>query len=252
MEFKLIARDESLPVNAKNLVCLTIDRWNDYSYVTMFFMNVFDDKGKLHSIGNIKIGFEGQTTGTATYEKIQEDYQGKIFEALPSKFFSLGQDVDFYVELMKLPNKIKEEILDKLNDIVYKEDVFDKIQNEQVFNISLMRGVRKETIKEQFSRVLEGKSPLSDFEFYFIRNEIENMGAIKLQFDVHANSMPSTNIHAIIGRNGVGKTTLLNGMIKSFIDKSDNKEMGFCKKEFFYFQLIRNMSVLVMIILGIS
>lgn len=29
---------------------------------------------------------------------------------------------------------------------------------------------------------------------------------------------PSTNIHAIIGRNGVGKTTLLNGMIKSYLN----------------------------------
>ncbi|MEX4029201.1 hypothetical protein [Haemophilus influenzae] len=71
-----------------------------------------------------------------------------------------------------------------------------------------MRSIRKQTIEEQFRRILDGKSKLDDFNFYFIRSEKDNIGKISLEFNVIANSMPSSNIHAIIGRNGVGKTTL--------------------------------------------
>lgn len=227
MQFKLFQRNERFPINARNLVCLTIDGWNDYSFVTMFFMNVFDHNGEEHRIGDIKIGFKGQEKSITTYRQIQENFPNNVFDSLPDDFFSLGQDVDFYVKLMKLPNEIGIQILDKLNDIAYKPDILPNIQNESVLNTSLMRGIREQTITEQFSRVLNGNAPLSNFEFYFNRNETDKMGDISLEFKVKANSQPSTNIHAIIGRNGVGKTTLLNGMIKSFIDISYDSEGAF-------------------------
>lgn len=226
MNFLLLNRNERLPANAKNLVCLTYDRWNDYSYITMFFMNFIDTHGVNHSIGNIKIGFEGQSTKISTYEKIQEIFDEKSFNALPENFFSLATDVEFYNSIMKIPQEEREYILINLNDVVYKPELFDKFKHEDVFKTSLMRGVRVRTIKEQFRRVLDGKSLLTDFEFSFIRSEKENMGNIQLDFNVRANSTPSTNIHAIIGRNGVGKTTLLNGMTKSFA-KEDYDNGGF-------------------------
>ena len=231
MQFKLFERRDKFPRDSKNLVCLTIDRWNDYSFVTMFFMNVFDHNGEEHRIGNIKIGFKGQEESIATYQKIQENFPNNVFDSLSDDFFSLGQDVDFYVELMKLPNEMGKQILNGLNDIAYKPDILSRIQNESVLNTSLMRSIREQTITEQFSRVLNGNAPLSDFEFYFIRDEIEKMGNISLEFKVKANSQPTTNIHAIIGRNGVGKTTLLNGMIKSFIDKNDDSEGAFHERD---------------------
>ncbi|MGF6148917.1 cytochrome c biogenesis protein CcmA [Kingella potus] len=227
IKFVLLARDENFPINARNSVYLAIDKWNDYSYVTMFYMTVFDEKGQEYNIGHIKIGFEKQITEIATYKKIIEKFNGKVFNTLPEEFFSLGQDVDFYIKIWKLPDNIKIFILENLNDIVYKPKLFKKFTNEDVLKTSLMRDIRKQTIQEQFRRILEDKSPLSEFNFYFIRSEQENIGEINLEFNVVPNSMPSSNIHAIIGRNGVGKTTLLNGMIKSFIDKYDDTEGAF-------------------------
>lgn len=216
MIFLLLDRNEKLPSNAKNLVCLTYDRWNDYSYITMFLMHFIDGRGEVCRIGNIKIGFEGQTTEISTFNKLKELFNGKIFKSLPENFFSLAEDVEFYNSIMKLPKESRECILKNLNDVVYKPELFDRFENEDVFKTSLMRSIRDGTVKEQFRRVLDGKPPLTDFKFSFIRTEKENMGNIQLDFNVIANSTPSTNIHAIIGRNGVGKTTLLNGMIKSF------------------------------------
>ena len=44
-----------------------------------------------------------------------------------------------------------------------------------------------------------------------------------LDFDVIPESFPPTNIHVIIGRNGVGKTHLINNMISSLIDDESTK-----------------------------
>ena len=57
------------------------------------------------------------------------------------------------------------------------------------------------------------------FEFKFSRPESDKMSGIELKFKVKIDSKPSTNIHAVIGRNGVGKTTLLNGMIEAITSK---------------------------------
>lgn len=252
MKFLLLDRNEKLPPNANNLVCLTYDRWNDYSYVTMFLMHFIDGEGEVYRIGNIKIGFKGQTTQTSTFDKLKEIFNGKTFEHLPENFFSLAEDVEFYNSIMKISKKAREYILKNLNDVAYETKLFDRFENEDVFKISLMRSIRDRTVKEQFRRVLDGKPLLTDFKFSFIRDKKESMGGIKLDFNVIANSTPSTNIHAIIGRNGVGKTTLLNGMIKSFtvqnyndggfytLSQPDNREIG---NDYFSYLVVVSFSI---------
>jgi len=90
-----------------------------------------------------------------------------------------------------------------------------------VFGTAFLRDVSLSIVKGQYARVLEGKAELTDFKFKFVRTESEDLGGIKLDFDVAVDSMPSTNIHAVIGRNGVGKTTLLNGMIEAITNRTD-------------------------------
>lgn len=89
MQFRLLERGEIFPKNAKELVCLTIDRWNDYSYITMFYMTVFDKEGQMHNIGNVKIGFAQQTIEDYTYKAIQELFKSNTFTKLPEDFFLL-------------------------------------------------------------------------------------------------------------------------------------------------------------------
>jgi predicted ATP-binding protein involved in virulence len=46
---------------------------------------------------------------------------------------------------------------------------------------------------------------------------------MELSFEVIPKSYPPTNIHVIIGRNGVGKTHLLNNMINSLVENNNSK-----------------------------
>jgi len=211
MDFVIIERNVKTPSSGSNVAYLKIDHWNDFSFVTMFYLTVFDQSGRLCEPGNIKIGFKGQTTSESTYSKL-----GAKFQLLPEGFFSLGAELDFYKKLADFfPIETRQIFLGCLRDVVCDEKYLNDALGEDVFSTSLLRGVSMVSIREQFRRVLDGGVPLTDFSFLFRREKKEDMAGLELTFDVKSSSKPSTNIHAIIGRNGVGKTTVLNGMVGS-------------------------------------
>ncbi|MDX7777960.1 AAA family ATPase [Aeromonas hydrophila] len=215
MKFVVLGRNENT-FHSVNTAFLAIDHWNDYSFVTMFYLTVFDEKGIKHSIGNVKIAFKGQTTEISTHTTLS-----KQFSLLGDQYFSLGSDIDYYKNLNQLSYTLKEAILTALQDIVYKPEKIKIIEDEDVLNTSLFRGITLSDVHGQFSRVLAGLAELSDFDFNFVRNSLEGYCDLKIPFKVKVGSIPSTNIHAFIGRNGCGKTTILNGMINAITNPND-------------------------------
>lgn len=229
MNFKLLGQNQNIPSNEINTGYLRADTWNDYSFETMLYLSIADDTGVLHDIGRIKIAFKGQEKSQSTYGKLKKE-----FPSLGPDYFSVGETIEFYKNLSKLPSKFTEKALTALRDIVLTPSLIDDIKEEEVFKVSLLRDHSLTTIKGQFNRVLKGKAELTDFNFAFVRPDSDNLSAIRLDFDVSESSKPSTNIHALIGRNGSGKTTILNGMIEAitapeistgkFLDKEWRKE----------------------------
>ncbi|WP_279487085.1 hypothetical protein [Aeromonas veronii] len=221
INFLLIPRGVRTPSSLKNTACLDIDRWDDYTFKTQFFLSFFDSKGLCHKIGSVKIGFKNQEENSSTYESISDQF----FE-LSENYFSVGQDVDYYENIFKLDKDVQKTILTAIRDIPFSLQILPLIEDEKVFKTSLLRSVSISAIKGQFARVLAGHPPLTDFKFKFFRPPTAHMpSTIDLDFIVKVESKPSTNIHAVIGRNGVGKTTLLNGMIDAVmkIDGSDSQ-----------------------------
>ncbi|MFC4657121.1 AAA family ATPase [Rheinheimera marina] len=216
MKFVVLRKNEYKQTGSKNVAYLDVDYWNDYSFVTMFYLTVFDNYGVEHKIGNVKIGFKGQTTSKHTHETL-----GSSFLKLGDQYFSLGTDVDYYKNLYKLGRDLKDYILNSLEDIVYSPVKIKSIEDEAVLNTSLFRWLTLSDVHGQFKRVLEGLEELSDFDFNFVRTGADGLCDIKIPFKVKVGSTPSTNIHAFIGRNGCGKTTILNGMIDAITNPSD-------------------------------
>ncbi|NWL15509.1 ATP-binding cassette domain-containing protein [Pseudoalteromonas sp. Scap03] len=214
MNFIVLARGMKTPQSGLNTAYLTIDHWNDFSFVTMFYLELYDEKGVLHDLGNVKIGFKGQTTEQSTHTLL-----GNSFQQLSDGYFSVGQDVDYYRKISSFVEPLRTNLLSALKDIVLSPRLIEVAQEEEVFRTALLRDVSLSVIKGQFPRVLAGQPPLTNFEFKFSRPESDKMSGFELKFKVKIDSKPSTNIHAVIGRNGVGKTTLLNGMIEAITSK---------------------------------
>ncbi len=215
------------PFKEGNNICyLYSDGWNDYSYRTLFHMHVFDKEGNLHKVGSLKIGYYGQTTSTDTDECLDE-----TFTKLPDNFFSLGMDVDYYEELVELFDSDKaKKFLENLNDIASNLSLLTKVKKEDVFDTSFLRGLLDtSTIKHQYARVIGGGVPLTPFHFSY--KTVEGEDKPELSFKVSPDSTPPTNMHALIGRNGTGKTTLLNSMALSIITNNQSGDMAFYDKD---------------------
>lgn len=225
LNFELVDRSTPVPSTGLSTVYLQIDHWNDFSYVTMFSVTIFDSTGKKTYLGSVKIGFMGQTKADSTYSVLE-----RTFTNLEERFFSVGQDVDYYIRLYnELDKAVRDLYLIGIRDIVHDVSLLDRSQLEDVFRTSLLRYISISSIDGQFKRILDGGVPLTDFNFKFERPDSPEIAGIELAFPVKANSTPSTNIHAIIGRNGVGKTTLLNQMSLAVVDKDNTTSRFRCR-----------------------
>lgn len=233
MNFLVLSNNASPQPNI-NTAYLYVDHWNDYSFVTMFYLTVFDEKGKEHDIGNVKIAFKGQTIDRSTYSTL-----GESFSFLNDQYFSVGINSEYYKNLNKLNPELKRDLLTALEDIVFKPEKIKEIEDEEVLNTSLFRGVTLSDVQGQFPRVLDGLAELSDFDFTFVRQGLEGFCDLQIPFKVKVNSIPSTNIHAFIGRNGCGKTTILNGMINA-ITNHEHESCFFTESSMFTESRITN------------
>lgn len=206
-----------------NMAYLHPNNWDDYGYKTLFYLTVHDEQGNGHKIGNVKIGFIDQIQGWT------RDQLPQWFEKLPQNFYSLGQDSDFYQNLVEsLSGEMVDNVLTALGDITYDANRLAMVENERAFNTSLMRSVNRTSIEHQFKRILRHEALLTDYDFFYEKSANERYSGIKVEFKIEQNSKPSSNIHILIGRNGVGKTTLLNNMVDALIPgRGDVRDTGF-------------------------
>lgn len=212
---------QSLP----NGVYLITDNWDDwFKYSTMYSTVYVDEAGQEHDLGSVKIGEFGMKKGQRR-PNIPDH-----FEALDSNFFSIGQSDDYYEQLKILGDDIREAILIGLKDMAYDKDIYDKCRKEDVTQNSLLRDVSTRTITWQFRRMAHGGARLTEYNFGYILSS-KNEEKAQLLFKVKPESNPPTNIHVVIGRNGVGKTHLIKSMVNSLIDSNEsNSESGFYDK----------------------
>jgi predicted ATPase len=210
MSFKLLSVRERASDKPHGVVQLSSGDWDDYSFKTSFSVTVIDQQGKKIDLGSVKIGYAGQLTGW-TREKLSA-----TFDSLPEGFFSLGQDVSYYkTAYSELSGDFRAQLFRALRDVVADNSILAAAEHQSVFKTSLMRSVSPSAIAGQFRRVLRGEAELTDFDFSYFQDGDEKHAAVKLAFKVKAESKPPTNVHVLIGRNGVGKTTLLNNMVTS-------------------------------------
>ena len=214
MEFILLEDNESPYSTGTNpTVFLMPDAWNDWwEYKTLFGV-YFSYSNKTEWIGSIKIGQKGLMKGdTSVRPEIP-----KRFTELERNFFSLGQDVTYYNKLNEIGADFRYQILRRLNDIALDEELFEEIKDDYITYRSIMRSVSRTSVKGQYRRLANGDAKLTKYYFSFSPpdNEIQS----SFEIEVTPNSMPPSNLHILIGRNGVGKTHLINNLIKVLITK---------------------------------
>lgn len=215
MKYFVIDRTTKVPSSGEPNSCyLVIDNWNDYSYQTLFDLYYFDKKGEPKKIGPIKIMEKGQTTARRVR------LPRSPFKKLSAKYCSVGQEQSFYEELMGLPNNVREDILKSLRDCVYNPEIYQKFAEEGAMNTSLLRYVSEQNVQKSFRNILLGHATATPYHFQFCLNDQEDCC---LDVRVKPDSTPPTNVHVLIGRNGVGKTRILSGIADELTNNKDSE-----------------------------
>ena len=209
--------------NARNTIVFVPDNWDDYGFKTTFNATYIDQNGKSRSLGTIKIGISGALANFENYFWTKESLSSD-FTMLPSNAFSLWQSAEAYQNVKGLSNELDNNIFFDLNDVAYNLDLLKKYRRESIMQNSLLRSVNSFTVENQFHRITLGRAKLTPFSFSYEinKNDIET----RLDFDVEPNSFPPSNIHVLIGGNGVGKSSLIRDMIASICDEENEQNRG--------------------------
>ncbi|WP_234121787.1 AAA family ATPase [Clostridium hydrogenum] len=198
-----------------NNVYLKNNNWDDW----FEFETLYEVYYLKKYIGSIKIGRKGQNERRASLPE--------SFECLPEGFFSLGINTSYYANLKSCDKRI--EILMGLKDVAYDLDLFNEIVNQRVTQVSLLRDISKSTVKGQFHRIADGGAVLTDYDFKYILPDIDFVTGEKQSLDFHVdaeNNTPSSNIHVFIGNNGIGKTTIIKGILHALLFDDEVEKYG--------------------------
>lgn len=202
---------------------LEADNWDDYGYRTTFKLSRVENDTP-DRIGSVKIAKMGMPK--ASYNPIRvSDSRPEVpdtFEVLNDSFFSLGQETEYYINLQRYPGE-REAVLKALRDIAFDPQIRSEVFQEHVTETSLMRDWNQLTVARQLHRIALGRSEYANYTIPVVFDDDgqdhEGYSSHQVVFNFQYDSLPPTNLQAVIGENGVGKTHLLHTIVDNYFTK---------------------------------
>lgn len=199
------------------VICLIDNNWDDwFKFETTFNIGIWKPDKKYYSLGELKVGQKGLTS-----EKRRPAVPSYFTDSIGSDFFSLGQSESYYEAVRELGGELAERIFSCLRDCAYDENIYIENRSEESMQVSLLRSISESEIRGRFRRLAYGDATLTPYSFEFAGYDEEN--PLSLAFEVIPESVPPTNVHVMIGRNGVGKTYLMQQMQKALLQDEEAK-----------------------------
>lgn len=208
LKFKYSVHHYPGPQVANDTCYFVWNTWDDFGFKTTYRLIYVDKNDVQHRLGSVRILKMGMTAGKT---EIPDE-----FEQLSDEYCSLGSNRNFYINIRKLPPIKRKEIMRGIRDCVLDKDRFKRFSNEPGMLSSLLRDSRVSDVENSYRAILKGHVDLTKFRFDYETAPSEFHSGMTLNFMVQPHSKPPSNIHVLIGRNGVGKTRLLAGMADTF------------------------------------
>lgn len=190
--------------------------WDDYQFKTSFHLWCFNGSRQIN-VGSFKVATLGMGHGRVDVPD--------SFETLSSSYFSLGADESYYTRLRDhFDRDTRLAILIALRDAAFDPFIFDQAAEERVMKVSLLRGIEVETVRGQLGRIARGGPTRTKFDIrYHQEPTTEDEPSLTLDLTVDPEAKPPSNIHALIGSNGVGKTRLLDNLARTVLSSDSSR-----------------------------
>ncbi|MFI8434429.1 AAA family ATPase [Streptomyces sp. NPDC079020] len=216
MQFRVVRWESELPVGYDGAYLIP-DNWNDYGFVTTFELGIQRPGAKPVSIGGVRIAHQDMARNPGDEFWRTNERLPQQFDALGEEYFSLGMRDTYYEALNELADETRSTILTSLRDLAhdYSADLLDRVRDLRVYRKSLLRDVtHRDAELERLHLIARGRRRVVDFHWSYTPTTPAGSHHDPSTLDFHASptSLPPTNVHALIGRNGVGKTSMMRGM----------------------------------------
>lgn len=226
MRFFLNSPPANFP-ESESVAVLRPDHWDDYGYKTQFLLEVYSRGGERPvRVGYVKI----LPRKFLTEDQRTLDVMPARFENLPqSQFCSLGQTAHYYRMLGALKYGLGKEVLRALNDICFFTDREQWWLAASGFSSSLLRTSSANLARRHAKSAFEGAIESYDrhtISFSKFQNAL-GAGPPLIEFQFDGTLVVPGRMNAVIGRNGVGKTSLLAGMAQWFGRPSPTSEFEY-------------------------
>ena len=200
--------------NNKSCFFLKSITWDDYGHKTLFYLYYVKEDGSYSKVGKVKICKKNAAT---TLDVIPES-----FLSLDLDYCSLGQETSYYSNIKNILGDNAMSFLNAMKDAAAFSRISDDFVNDSGFRHSLLRDNSADTALNLGRYVLAGFDPDERVNFtYKTRLAFSSDYDFNIKFDFgRINQEDNFNrVIAIIGENGVGKTSLLYNLAKSIANQ---------------------------------
>ncbi len=187
-----------------SFVLVLNDGWNDFGVISEFHLYYHPQEAIEFWIGKVKIMHKKT--------KMISDILDEDFKTLSEDFCSLGQHMNYYENLKEHLGVDFESVLWSLKDTAFYPEIHEKYENNENFRDSLIRQDEPERLLREARYRLYGYdlSNVYSFKYHFKPKFADNNLDVEFNFKNDKNSF--NRIHAIIGKNGTGKTQLITSL----------------------------------------
>lgn len=214
---QIIVGDVDKAIARQEVVYLVPTTWDDYSYVTEFVLHYGSPSFPVTEQGRTKILARNYKQRGPFQELRTVDELSKVTSELkPEEFCSIGQNGWYYQQLGRLPKGAGLRILTALNDIAFSDERSPWWRNDIGLDTSLLRSASACQARLQARALFEGR-PFEGQDHHILRFSrsqgfmIGGPATYEAVFDGTLD-VPG-RLHAVVGKNGVGKTSLLAGLL---------------------------------------
>jgi predicted ATPase len=208
-------------------VFLIKDDWDDSSWKTTCVFRYYNGFAELLVESSIKI---------LQKNSLRTILPPSPFEKLSSDYISMGQESDYYDELLKLGENVYSEILQGLNDALF-EGLYDRLDPdfEEGFETSLLRFSEAQKIFSEGHAIFRKKVERAKVFAFQFQSFLEGAELPHIvDFDFTPNKTGLNRIVVLIGKNGTGKTRVLANLANAMSGlKKDENNIFLPKKPSF-------------------
>lgn len=181
-------------------------KWDDFGYKTSFSLFYYYSQTHNIHIGDVKI--------LALNQRRTLDSLPKSFTNLSSNFISLGQSLSYYSNIHRLMQSEYRNFLFAMKDVALFSSLLECSDFREGFQLSLLRDLPADKAFQFAKYQLAGYNFEDPLSFIFKTSLPYHESPITIRFNFgnlyQHNSF--SRIIALIGNNGLGKTTILNNL----------------------------------------